>query len=231
MRISGHSYNNNVFESLLDGLGDDVVLRKAASKTKAAPVTGMDIFSSTTEQTLNGIHEDELKQIAGELEFAADRAKVAVTSEDLVKFAHQVQKENIQGKALERAAQKYCNQVQREVAEPQCMTTRKTSLLDQLASHKIISATFDPDSVNDSKTGGFLGMSKNPNTIWDSDALTELAQTKTGDEKIKESKQAKEEFKQSQKQAFWQDLQEKHSDTEQVKKRIVNAGTSPETED
>ena len=48
MKLSGHSFDNDVFSSLMDGICKDVQLTKKAQKTTDAPITGMDVFSSTT---------------------------------------------------------------------------------------------------------------------------------------------------------------------------------------
>ena len=103
MKFSGHTYDNDVFNSLLDGISKDVELKKTAETKQQAPIGGMDIFSSTTQETLNNVLEDELQEMASELQFAADRAKVAVTRDDLAKFAKIVQKDNLRGKQMERA--------------------------------------------------------------------------------------------------------------------------------
>lgn len=224
MKLSGHSYNNSVFSSLLDGLCKDVELKKTASKTAQSPITGMDMFSSTTEETLHQIQDEELESIAGELSFAADRAHVAVTRDDLAIFAKQAKQENLRGKKLERAAQKFCNDLNRKVAAPQCQSVLQKRNIDQQSSHQIMTATYDPDSVNDGKMpeAKFLGCSKNPNTIWDSDALQRFAQIKHGDEQIKDSKEAQKKFAEIKKQ----EQTDNNIKPEVFKKGITNAGSS-----
>jgi hypothetical protein len=228
MKLSGHSYNNDVFQSLLDGISKDVVLTKTASKQDRAPITGMDIFSSTTEETLRSIQDDRLRAIAAELQFAADRSKVAVNTNDLAKFAEKVVRENIRGKELERAAQRFCSDLDRDIAPPQGVTRRGESH----TIHGIASATYDPESINDGGrvTGGFLGCSKNPNSIFDSEALQRFASVKHGDEQIKESKEAQKAFAHDQKKAMWEELQNKLSDPNLTQKGIKNAGTYSQSE-
>ncbi len=232
MKLTGHSYNNDVFDSLLDGLNGDVVLKKQA-KTTQSPITGKDVFSSTTQDSLNGIHEEELGTIAAELQFAADRARVVVNAEDLITFAKKAKSEKvIRGKALERMAQKYCNNLDREIAPPQG-DGRNAGLLEQLASHVVIPAGYNPEyGQNDSKTGGYMGMSKNPNTIWDSDALTKLASNEidklNGDERIKQAKEEKEVADKAAKQQYWQEHQDKLSDDQMLHNKILNASTGQE---
>lgn len=227
MKLSGHNFENDVFNSLLDGISKDVELKKTA-QTASQPEVG-EFFTSTTASNMDEVHRDELEFIAAELNFAADRAKVAITSEDLAKFASQAQHENLRGKALERAAQKFCSKLDREVSYNGTTKLSVDDMITQLASHKVLPAGHDPEhGSNDSITGRYMGSSKNPNSIWDSDALTRQAQVPLGDEKIKESKQAEEEYRDQMKTAQWQELQDKHSDPEQVHKGITNAGTSGE---
>ncbi len=230
MKLSGHSYDNDLFNSLLDNLKDDIVLKKPAEKQASAPITGMDVFSSNTESNFDAVLHEELEFIAKELEFAADRAKIAVNVEDLAKFATQARSEGLRGKKLERAAQKYCNQLDRAVAEPIGTTRSSDRLINQLASHAIAPAGYPADAEggqNNSATGKFMGCSKNPNTIFDSGALERFASVKHGDEMIKQSKAEQKEHRLAMKQAQWQELQDKHSDPNQVHKGIIPAGDVP----
>lgn len=228
MKLSRHSFDNDVFNSLLNGISKDVELKKNAQTASTPDVS--EFFSSTTLQDLRDVQREELDFIANELNFAADRAKIAVNAGDLADFASQVTRKGLRGKALERAAQKYCNHLDRAIAPPQGATKLSSSdLIDQLAAHKIIPAGYNPEhGSNNSVTGKFMGSSMNPNTIWDTDALQRQAQIALGDEKIAASKKAQEEHKNQMKTAQWQDLQDKHSDPVQVHKGITNAGTSNE---
>ncbi len=230
MKLSGHNFDNAVFNSLLDNLKDDIVLNKKADKEQPEVSVG-DWFSTTTADTLSQIREEELEYIAAELEFAADRAKVALNAEDLAKFAIQSTNDGLRGKELERAAQKYCSSLDRAFAAPSSdMRTSKMSIADRLLS-KVASATYDPDAVSENKTGKYMGCMRNPNTIWDTDEMQKLAQKQTGDEQIRASKKAREDAKQADKQDQWQELQDKHSDPNQIHKGITNSGTAAESEE
>lgn len=225
MKLSGHNFENDVFNSLLDGLSKDVELKKSA-QTAATPDVS-DFFSSTTLSDLGHVQREELEFIADELSFAADRARIAVNTADLAKFAAQVTHEGLRGKKLERAAQKFCSNLNRAIAAPQPATKLANELINQLAGHQVIPAGYNPEhGSNNSATGKFMGSSKNPNTIWDTDALTRQAQIALGDEKIKASKQAQEDHKLKMKTAQWEELQNKHSEPGQVHKGITNTGTS-----
>ena len=228
MKLSGHNFNNDIFNSLLDGLSKDIELKKTAKAPETPQVN--DFFSSTTAASLDNIQRDQLEFIAAELAYAAERSKVAINAEDLAKFAVQVDKENLRGKKMERAAQKFCNHLDRAIAHPQG-TTRLSpdDLINQLASHQVIPAGYNPEhGTNDNATGKFMGSIRNPNTIWDSEAMTRQASIQLGDEKIKASKKAQEEHNLAMKTTQWQELQDKHSDPNQVHKGIINTGTSAE---
>ena len=93
MKLSGHNYDNDIFASLLDGLKDDIVLNKKAEEKKEPKISSTDVFSSTTQEVFNNIQEEELQDIASELQFAADRAKVALDAVDLAKFAQGVKRD------------------------------------------------------------------------------------------------------------------------------------------
>ena len=226
--------NNDVFDSLLNGLSPDVVYTKTAKKEEKGPVSGLDIFSSTGQEEFRGVQEEELQNIASELQFAADRAKVAISQEDMKSFAHKALRENMRGKELERAAQKFCNHLNREIAPPMGDTRNSFSseLLDNANNSAVIPAGYNTEhGQNESKTGGYMGMSKNPNTIWDSGKLTEAAQTPTGDEQIKASKEAQEQFNTDQKQQYWEAIQTKMGDPSVIQEKgasVANVSTKEE---
>lgn len=200
MKLSGHNYSNDVFNSLLDNLSDDIVLKKKAS-TQAPKVSGMNVFSSTTEDEFHQLQEDELKFIASELQFAADASKISVSQDDLIRFANKVAKEGLKGKGLERAARVFCSTLVRATSAPQG-TTRVADLTDNLNDKSVLPAGYNPNTgPNNTNSGGYLGMSKNPNTIWDTDALQEFSQKSSqyvnlmGDEKIAESQNQNAEYR------------------------------------
>jgi len=235
MKLTSHSYNNSTFESLLDGLSGDIVLKKHASKPQEEKFSGMNIFSSNTQSDLDTIHEDDLRFMAAELQFAADLSKVAITAEDLAKFAKKANIDGLRGKKLERAARKYCNELQREIAVPQGTTRTAENLIDQLNAHTVTPAGYNPEfGPGEGRSGGYLGQSKNPNSIWDSGELSKMAEKPHsreemyGDEQIKQSKTANEEYKQGQKDGEWQARQDKLSDSTLLHKKIASTYTGNE---
>ncbi len=232
MKLSGHSYDNEVFDSLLDQLAGDVVLKTAKKEKQEAPITGMDIFSSTTENTLQQIRDEELSFMAAELEFAADRAKIAITRDDLASFAREAKSNGLRGKKLERAAQVFCNDLQRRVAPPQGLMR----VGNELNPRGIVPAGYpiNEGGPTDNLTGKFLGCSKNPNSIWDSEILQDLAkkaesrQGMYGDEQIKQSQTANKEYRQAMKDEAWKEKQAELSDPHMLRKGIQNISTGQE---
>ena len=217
MKLSGHNYNNNVFASLLNGLKGNVLLKKEAKKTTAPHVDFN--FTTTTADTFRGILNEELRFIADELLFAAKTASVDVTGDDLRVFARQAKSEGLRGKALERSARHYCNDLQREIAPPQgANRIDAETLIHQAGASTIIPMDVQDGEMNHAHKGGFMGMSKNPNTIWDSGALHHMAQKPDnhqdlmGDEQIAISKEAKKAYAHSQKSEHWEALQKQASD-------------------
>ncbi len=205
MKLSGHSYSNNVFESLLNGISGGV-----EKQAQQSPISGMDMFSSTTENDLFGIQEEHLQTIAGELEFAADRSNVDITKDHLNVFAKEVIQEGLRGKQLERAAQKFCNKISHLTASPigDTRNTLSSDLLDNANASAVVPAGYNTQyGQNDTTTAGYMGMSKNPNTIWDSGQLEKSASIPTNDEVIKSSKEDQVNFAKSQKQQYWENLQ------------------------
>lgn len=230
MKLSGHSYNNDVFGSLLDNMSDEIVVKSQQTK-KTAAVAGLQVFSSTTEDDNKIAQMENISKIASELQYAADNANVSLTKNDLVVFAKQA--EQMKGKELERAARKYCSQLDRETAAPSG-DHRNPALLDQLHNHAVIPAGYNTEhGQNDSKTGGYMGMSKNPNTIWDSEALTALASTiesrsQFGDEQIKKGQIKEASRRAAIKESEQAEKDQKFSDTNLINSGIRNISTGLE---
>lgn len=206
MKLSGHSFNNSVFNSLLNGLSKDIELKKGAETIPHPKVDGTEVFSSNTINNFKDVQLDQLQFVANELAFAADKAKIEIDESDLAKFASQIQNEGLRGKDLERAASKYCNDLDRAIRSPQGHTTLSANeLIDKLASHKIVPAGYDPNKgSNNSQTGSYMGSIRNPNTIWDTDAMHRYASKQDdgakspfGDERIQKSAQEQAEYKTS----------------------------------
>jgi hypothetical protein len=232
MQISKHAYGQ-VFESLLDGLKGDVVLTKTAAKNDPAPITGIDVFSSQTADTLRGIQEDEFNAIINELQFAADKAKIALAEADVATFVSRAYKDSLKGKALEREASHYCNQLNREIAPPEGTTRLNADqLYEFVTSHKVVNASYNPDaSINETDSSGrYMGCIRNPNSIWDSQALQEYASVKHGDERIKSAQVEKDQKTKVAKQQMWDELSQKLSDPNMVQKGIIKSANTTAAE-
>lgn len=230
MKLSGHTYSNDVFNSLLDGISKDVMVKTAAKH--ASPTIDLN-FSETTSDTFQNILDEELSFIAKELAFAAKTANVEVTPEDLKKFAADSKSLGLRGKKLEKAARHFCNQKHKYSFAPLGITRIASAdeLIQSAKNSTILPSGFPEDQRGNSATGGYMGMSKNPNTIWNSDALTKLASKpenhldKMGDERIRESKESKEASALEKKTEYWQNLQNMLSDGVNITNKIVNAST------
>lgn len=186
MKFSGHNYNNAVFDSLLK----NIELPKVANKKPSVDLG----YTETTQSTFDNIVEEELQFMANELQFAAKLAHVELSPENLTEFAENAKKNNLKGKSLERAARNYCSQIKKISSAPIGSTKITTSeLIDQAKAGLVIPASEASGEMNNAHKGAFLGQSKNPNSIWDSEALTKVASIENskqfGDEQIKESKE------------------------------------------
>lgn len=225
MKLSGHNFDNDVFNSLLDTVQKDIVILKQASKN-ASPVIDLN-FSSTTAENFNQVVTEELKFIASELMFAAKKANVEISGDDLTKFAQDAKSRNLRGKDIQRAASKYCNHLERKDFKP--VGTTKISSVEDLISSAVCPAYYPEDSVNNSQPCKYMGMSKNPNSIWDTDALSHLASNKDqlfGDEQIKHSKQIKQNFKEAQQKHYQDNFEKLASDTNLIKNSIASQNVS-----
>jgi len=232
MKLSGHSYNNDVFSSLLNNICKDVAYTKKASKPQVE-ADASSMFSSTTEEDLHRIQEDELRTIASELEFAADKVNVKLSRDQLAVFAKEAISQKLRGKRLERAAQKFCGKLYTEDAPPRSdsRNIHSADLLDNANNSAVIPAGYNPEfGQSDTKTGGYMGQSMNPNSIWDADALQRLANIPTGDEQIRASKEAREQSTQDQKQQHWDDLQKQLSDKHIIQEKSASVANTSTTE-
>lgn len=230
MKLSGHNYNNNVFSSLIDGLNDRIIVKEASKKSES-PNFDMN-FTKITQDTFNKIMDEDLKFIAQELVYAAQNAKVAVSEEDLHKFATEAYNKKLKGKNLEREARKFCSALNREVAEP--IGTTKISNIDSFVERAKVGTVIPAGSKDGEMNHGrsaYLGQSKNPNTIWNNEALSKMAQKPEdhvdlfGDEQIAKSKQAKTDFAYNQKLSMWKQVQNECLDKTSSTSKVLDTHT------
>lgn len=231
MKLSKHSYDNEVVKKLIDSvkeMPEKQSLKKEASKSS---VSGHDIFSSVGKEEYEQIVNEEQKTIVNELKFAAQNAQVSVSEEQAIDFVKQSMKDGLRGKSLERAARHYCHDILHNTSYPvgDKRNSFSSELLDNANSSAIKPAGYNPEyGQNETRTGGYMGMRKNPNSIWDSTRLTEFAKKTSGDESIKKSKEAQDQFVLNQKEQYWKDLQEKLSDKEVIQEKtssVANVST------
>lgn len=231
MKITRNSYDNDVFTSLLNNLNKDFIVEKRASENsnvvKQSEVEQSEFFTKVTADNLAPAYELEIDNIAQEVTFAADRSRLVVAQDDFARFAKSAIQNQWKGKKLQREAQKFCHQVGREVDGPQGIQRLSTKdLLENMSPHKIVSASYNPSTdsgINNSSTGKYLGCSKNPNTIWDTDALMKQASVALDGEKMLANKKAEAEKRENLKKAHWQELQDQSEAGNQVRNRILSA--------
>ena len=210
MKLSGHNYGNSMMDELIKNIS-----AKPENKPTNTPRSGkVELFSSTTSSDYDAVRKSELHHVIDELSFAANKAGVSLSNDQMRSFADEASASKLRGKPLERAAKKYCNQSQHETSSPisSIKNNLSANLLDNANNHAVIPAGYSTEhGQNDNKTGGYMGMLRNPNSIWDSGRLADMAQRPTGDEQIKASKAAKKQLADNQKQEYWSDLQNKMS--------------------
>lgn len=195
MKFAKHNFDGEVFKSLLNDLSGQVTLhKKEAQKTPEVKMN----FTTQSQDKYNDVVSDELKFFASELLFAAKIANIGLTGEDLNAFAQQSYRDKLKGKDVERAARKFCNNLVRNSAAPIGHTTL-ASVGELISASQIVSASYPAEEANIGASHKYLGMSKNPNSIWDNEALQRMAQKADGqifgDEKIAKSKKIQEELK------------------------------------
>lgn len=234
MQISKHAYGT-VFESLIEGIKGDVILTKTAGKKSDPVLTGMDVFSSTTANTFQGIQEEEFNMMIAELQFAADKAKIALTQEDVSSFVARAYKDGLRGKTLEREASKFCNQINREVAAPEgAVRLSSDQLFETITHHKVVNASYSPNVENatneTNSSGRYMGCIRNPNSIWDSEAMQQLATKKHGDEAIKTAQLNREETIKTAKQEHWNEIASQLQDPNLVQKGIIKSAQTTSQE-
>lgn len=229
MRLSGHNYNNDVFNSLLDGLGDDIVL-KNKTKTAQAEIKSTDIFTSVDMSKMSAVEQEQITRIAQELDYAAAQAKVELTLDDLIQFSKDKDNANLRGRNLERAARSYCKNLHRAVAEPQSIVRLSEQLKGEVSSKTVMPAYYGEGGPGDAATGKYMRSSSNPNSIWDSQALSRLAAKATeqtfGDEQMAETKAKKQAFKEKLEAEYKQSLKEKIEDPNRLNPLLQSTATT-----
>lgn len=225
MKLSKHTYDSDVFQNLLNNVKPENI-QKAA---QTSPVSGSDIFTTRTSNDLDNVVQDMHVDAINELEFAADRSKVNLTDDHKISFAKSAYK--LKGKELERAAQKFCGDICKDTFSPQQNMKLSSNTMNNI--HSVASATYSPDAenggVNFGRTGGYMGMQSNPNTIFEPDAIVKKAQTKMGDEMIQERKEAIKKQAEDDKKLYWESIQKQASEDSMIHNAIKNAGTYAES--
>jgi len=222
--ISKHSYNNDLFKSLSKVLDKETQVEKTAQSEVSKEIFN---FTEQTKEAFNQAISEHDETIIKELSWHADRSKTRLSSQEVSDFIKTARRQGYRGKTLEREAHKYVDKVSRDGRPVYSGTTHLDyQEIDENTSDKsVLSASYSPDSVNDSKTGGYMWQSKNPNSIWDSEALRRQATVALAGEKIKTEKEAEAKFKEDQKKAETEQLRQVMADSS-LGNRISNSGSS-----
>ena len=114
MKLSGHNYGNSMMDELINNIS-----AKPENKPTNAPRSGkVELFSSTTSSDYDAVRKSELHHVIDELSFAANKAGVSLSNDQMRSFADEAIASKLRGKPLERAAKKYCNKSQHETSAP-----------------------------------------------------------------------------------------------------------------
>jgi hypothetical protein len=168
-----------------------------------------------TIEHFNKIREDTKTKLEEELKYAAHNIGVQLAQNNLDEFVASVTKENMYGRALEKAAKNYVSKLNEKImpADKRVHTGKLDDVFTIVSkSNKTVLPNISSLDKNDSQNCGYLGSAKNPNTIWNSEALTKAAQTPSSDEITKGLKTAKEQEKQSFKESYWKALEDRLSE-------------------
>ena len=162
---------------------------------------------------------------AEELKWAAHNIGVKLAREDIETFSKN--SSSITGRELEKAARKYIVELQKKI-EP-ALVRKNSGSLDQVFamvdSPKTIVSSMSSPTVGDNNSAGcgYLGSKYNPNTIWNSNALTTAAQNPSNDEITKKARAKEAAVKDDIKKNYWAQVQEKLADQNLISSARVHS--------
>lgn len=223
MHITGHQLKGNVLDSLLDKQIDLFNNKQNPVPVSEATKT---IFGTRTDDPFQHFDDERKEYLLSELKFAAENAKVNPSKDQIEEYIKTAESDKLKGKQLEKFARTFCNTITRNTQAP--LGTTRLSTYNLSNGKQVVSATCNnEEGLNDCKTGGYLGMKHNPNTIMNPDVLQKVAQTKSLDELRKEEKEYNKNFKTAQKNKIKEEQEESSKDV--MRTKIVTAGTSETT--
>lgn len=124
---------------------------------------------------------------AKELQYACERFGVSPTQQQSDKFVAMASGGKMKGRELEKAAAAFARSLRHDVTPQQ---TSRTVIADGVAAN--VHAVFLGASAEESETKGpgrLIGSVRNPNSIWNPDAIVSASQTKGSDEITREAKE------------------------------------------
>jgi len=150
------------------------------------------------------------------LKFAARRIGVKLAQEHMDEFTKTAFKDRLDGRALEKAARIYVTKIEERIvpATRQSHNKKLAEIFEAVTKNAktVLSGISSAEGESNTAGCGYLGSKKNPNTIWNSDALTKAAQTPGTDEITKQNKEKIAEEKANFKESYLKILQEKLAD-------------------
>lgn len=200
-------------------------------KKEASSIQGYhwDNTNLPTQKDFVATQEQMHSKVLEELKFAAHNIGVTLAQEHVDEFMKTSEK--LSGKTLEKAARSYVSKLQERISLPERRKyagkiAEPFSLVYRNAK-TVFSTTPSPDTIA-SQNCGYLGSKVNPNTIWDSNALTKTAQVPSNDERIRKEKQERLTEKEAAKESYWKALHEKLSQNGLVSNAKVHSTTTTE---
>lgn len=166
-------------------------------------------FSTTTGDGYEKAKTDKTHDVIEELKFAARRVGVKLAEKHVKDFISA--SENLRGKNLSRAAMRYISSL-RERVTPETPVKRISDEFSESLTKTFGNKTAQVEKEFNASGGSYLGRLRNPNTIFNPDALDKLANTATSDELVKKSKLDKQAHKEKVKSVYRQEVEEKFKD-------------------
>lgn len=200
-------------------------------KKEASSIQGYhwDNNNLPTQSDFTATQEQQHNHVIEELKFAARQIGITLAQEHVDEFTTANAK--LSGKSLEKAAKSYISKLQEKISLPERRKyagkiAEPFSLAGKNAK-TVFSTTPSPDTIV-SQNCQYLGSKVNPNTIWDSNALTKTAQVPSNDERIRKEKQERLTEKEAAKESYWKALHEKLSEKGLVSNAKVHSTATTE---
>lgn len=229
---SGISFLNNETYIKCSANENQSSLKKEASSVQGLHWENGDI---ATQENYDKAKGDIQNNVINELKYAAHEIGVKLAQSHVEDFSKMAENDSLSGKKLEKAAKHFVSAIREKLSSIQPTERNKNSgKIDEIFSNvtknakTILSGVSDPSKMWNSGGGKNMGSVVNPNTIWDSEALTKSAQTPSSDEITASKKEKIELEKKKYKASYWNALQEKLSEKGLVSSAKVHSTSTIE---